>query len=89
MRRWLCGMRPAAKAWEEDYAAKLVGAGFRRGVSAPTVFWHTLTDVRIVVHGDDFTAFGPETELRALEAQMKSWYEDRTRGVLGPDPGDD
>ncbi len=47
------------------YAAKLVSAGFRRGISAPTVFWHPLTDVSIVVHGDDFTALGPEAELRA------------------------
>ncbi len=89
MRRWLYGMRPAARAWEEDYAAKLVGAGFRRGVPAPTVFWHPLTDVSIVVHGDDFTALGPEAELPALEAQMKSWYEVKTRGMLGPDPGGD
>ena len=89
LRRWLYGMRPAARAWEEDYAAKLVGAGFRRGVSAPTVFWHPLTDVSIVVHGDDFTALGPEKELRALESLMKSWYEIKTRGMLGPDPKDD
>ncbi len=68
LQRWLYGMRPAARAWEEDYAAKLVGAGFWRGVSAPTVFWHPLTDMSIVVHGDDVAARGPEAELRALEA---------------------
>ncbi len=73
------GMRLAARAWEEDYAAKLVSAGFRRGISAPTVFWYPLADVSIVVHGDDFTALGPETELRALESQMRSWYEVKTR----------
>jgi hypothetical protein len=89
LRRWLYGLRPAARAWEEDYAAKLVSAGFRRGISAPTAFWHPLIDVSIVVHGDDFTALGPETELRALESQMKSWCEAKTRGMLGPDPGDD
>ncbi len=77
MRRRLYGMRPAARAWEEDCAAKLVGAGFRRGVSAPTVFWHPLTDVSIVAGGV------------AGQAQMKSWYEVMIRGMLGPDPGDD
>ncbi len=40
LRSWLYGMPPAARAWEENYAEKLVEAGFRRGVSAPTVFWH-------------------------------------------------
>ncbi len=57
--------------------------------STPTVFWHPLTDVAIVAHGDDFTASGPEADLRALEAEMQSWYEVKTRGMLGPDPGDD
>ncbi len=89
LRRWLYGMRPAARAWEEDYAAKLLAAGFRRGVSAPTVFWHPLTDVSIVVHGDGVMALGLETELRALEAEVKSWYKVKTRRMLGPDPGDD
>ena len=31
LRRWLYGMRPAAKAWEEDYARNLRDAGFERG----------------------------------------------------------
>ena len=30
LRRWLYGKRPAAKAWEEDYAANLQRVGFRR-----------------------------------------------------------
>ena len=34
MRRWLYGMRPAAQAWEEDYAAKMIGIGFARGLTA-------------------------------------------------------
>ena len=88
LRRWLYGMRPAARAWEEHYAKKLVEAGFRRGVSAPTAFWHPVGDISLVVHGDDFTALGPETELRRFEKQMRSWYDVKVRGVLGPGPGD-
>ena len=90
LRRWLYGMRPAARAWEDHYATKLVEeAGFRRGVSAPTVFWHPEADVSLVVHGDDFTALGPETELRKFEKNMGAWYKIKTRGVLGPEPLDD
>ncbi len=70
LRRWLYGMRPAARAWKEDYVAKLVGAGFRRGVLAPTVFRHPMRDISLVVRGDDFTALGPEAELRAFENQI-------------------
>ena len=29
---WICGMRPAAQAWESLYAGKLEGEGFERGV---------------------------------------------------------
>ena len=57
LRRWLYGMRPAAKAWEEDYAAKLVKEGYKRGVAAPTVFQEEVGDVSLVVHGDDFTVW--------------------------------
>ncbi len=89
LRSWLYGMQPAARAWEENYAEKLVEAGFRRGVSAPTVFWHPVADISLVVHGDDFTALGPEAELRTFERQMRSWYEVKVRGVLGPGPRDD
>ncbi len=71
--RWLYGMRPAAKAWGEDYSANLVSTGFVRGVAAPTVFHRPESDVRIVVHGDDFTALGPAAGLDELEAHMKGW----------------
>ena len=53
------------------------------------MFWHPSADVSIVFHGGDFTALGPEAELRASESQMKSWYEVKTSRTLGPDPGDD
>ena len=51
LKRWLYGMRPAASAWEEDYAAKLETIGFARGRSAPTVFINEVSGVRLVVWG--------------------------------------
>ena len=56
-------MRPAAKAWEDDYAEKLESIGFLRGKAAPTVFHHPGWKVRIVVHGDDFTVTGKQQHL--------------------------
>ncbi len=38
LQRWLYGMQPAAKAWEEDYAANSVSVEFARGLAAPTAF---------------------------------------------------
>jgi hypothetical protein len=88
LKRWLYGMRPAAKAWEDDYAARLCGAGFVRGVAAPTVFYHPEWDVRIVVHGDDFTTTGRQQYLDKFRNLMAGWYLMTVKGVLGPEAGD-
>jgi hypothetical protein len=89
LKRWLYGMRPAAKAWEEDYAAKLCSAGFIRGVAAPTVFFHPEWDVRIVVHGDDFTTIGRQQFLDKFRDLMAGWYLMTVKGILGPEAGDE
>jgi hypothetical protein len=81
-------MRPAAKAWEEDYAARLTGAGFVRGVAAPTVFYHPQWDIRIVVHGDDFTTTGRQKDLERFRSLMAEWYLMTVKGIIGPEPND-
>ena len=63
------GMRKAASGWEDDYARRLVKDGFRRGRAAPTIFYHPKTQVRVVVHGDDFTFAGTEPELKKIRAK--------------------
>ena len=67
LRRWLYGMRPAAKAWEDDYAEKLESNGFLRGEGRS---WK----VRIVVHGDDFTVTGKQQHLDMVKTAMQEWY---------------
>ena len=42
-----------------------------------------MTQVRVVVHGDDFTFAGTESEVRKIEAKMHEWYDVKVRGVLG------
>ena len=75
IKRWLYGMRKAAASWEDEYAVKLEAEGFSRGRSAPTVFYNKASGVRLVVHGDDFTATGPKPELDWFEAILKESYE--------------
>jgi hypothetical protein len=89
LRRWLYGMRQAASAWERHYAQKLESIGFVRGISAATVFYNPTTQVRIVVHGDDFTLLGYEIDLDAVTKEMRSWYTLKVRATLGGEPGDD
>ena len=86
LRRWLYGMRPAASAWERDYAENLTKkAGFRRSRAAPVTFVHPVSDVRLVVWGDDFTFLGRDLDLKDLQEVMSQWYEVKVRGILGPE----
>ena len=54
LRRWLYGMRKAASGWEDHCAQTLTSEDFSRGKAAPTLFYNPITEVRMVVHGDDF-----------------------------------
>jgi len=82
-------MRPAARAWEEDYAGKLEDHGYKRGRSVPTVFHNEDKGMSGAVHGDDFTFLGYDEDLDELEALLKSWFELKVRGRLGPEENDD
>ena len=70
LKRWLYGMRKAAAGWEEDYAKKMVAAGFERGKGVPTVFHNRGMEVRVVVHGDDFTFSGTKVELDRMRRKI-------------------
>ena len=83
LKRWLYGMRRAASGWEDDYARRLVEDGFRRGRAASTMFHHPKTQVRVVVHGDDFTFASTESELKRIQAKMHECYDVKVRGTLG------
>ena len=82
-------MRPAASPWEDDCIEYLIGQGFRRGRSAPTVMYHEDGDVRLVVWGDDFTFLGRDLDLRWVARIMGQRYEIKMRAVLGPEARDD
>ena len=76
-------MRKAASGWEGDHARRLVEDGFRRGRAASTIFYHPKTQVRVVVHRNDFTFAGTESELKEIQAKTCEWYDVKERGVLG------
>ena len=43
---------------------------------------YLVTDVRVVVHGDDFTFAGTKVEVRKLEVNMREWYDVKVQGIL-------
>jgi len=89
LKRWLYGMRPAAQAWENDYVEHFKEVGLARGKAAPTVFYDPVSQLRCVVHGDDFTFLGYEDELMKIKEHMQGWYQLKVRAVLGDDLYDD
>ena len=64
-----------------------MAAGFKKGVSAPTVFYNEERQLRCVVHGDDFTFLGFEKDLDHIQWLMSKWYEMKVRGRLDGEPG--
>ena len=83
------GTRDAPALWEDDYSNKLKAKGFIQGRASPCVFVHSLYNLKLVVHGDDFTFLGDSSALAFAEACMRQLYDIKVRGVLGPDPNDD
>ncbi len=67
LKRWLYGMRNAAQGWEDNYVQKLPDDGYEQGTAAPTVFYCKKTEMRLVVHGDDFVFLGPQKELMRIK----------------------
>ena len=70
----LYGTRDAAQNWEYEYSAFMIGVGFSRGRSSPCVFRHASRDLRVVVHGDDFTVLGKEASLNWFQAAIKGRF---------------
>ena len=64
----------------EDYVH-----GVEAGKACPTCFHHPTRNIAVVVHGDDFTALGPRTDLAWYEAGVKKHFEVGDLQRLGAD----
>ncbi len=49
-------------------------AGFKQGSHSACVFYHEQRNVRVVVHGDDFTVLGPsKVWTGSVELHSREW----------------
>ena len=78
------GTQRSAEGWQDEYLSALVSMGFQQGSASACVFMHPAKNITLSVHGDDFTAAGPQSSLGWSEAQMKQRYESTVGGGLGP-----
>ena len=85
----LPGTRDAAQNWEEEYMTIMKNLEFTPGKISPCTFWHARRDIRVVVHGDDFTVLAEETQLDWFRREISKRFDAKFRGRIGPDIGDD
>ena len=88
MVRCAYGTRDAGAIWEDTYTAALVEIGFNRGVAGACCFYHPVRDISVVVHGDDFTALGEDSDLSWYEQGLANYFELKIRGRMGQDKDD-
>eukprot|EP00400_MALV-I_sp_L67-5_P000321 gene321-biopygen669 len=52
-------------------------------MSSPCVFHHKERDIRVVVHGDDFTFLGPPSQMNWVAKEMATHVQMRIPGRIG------
>ena len=67
----------------------MVEAGFLVGRGNVCTFYHPGREIRIVVHGDDFTVTGTPRGLEYVKKVLSERYPVKVRSVMGPGPDDD
>ena len=77
------GTRDAAQNWEKAYNEFMSEIGFEFGISGPRAFLHKKIDLRVAVHGDDFTILGHEESLDWFTNRIQQRFEVKFRGRLG------
>ena len=78
-------LRPnrSARAWEEEYTKTLKGVDFQREKCNPCMYYHPRRDVRVLVHRDDFTVAGNDSELKYVAEVFHNKYKTIVRESSG------
>ena len=87
--RCMYGTKSAAMRWEDTYTQALGRLGFAQGQASPCCFTHKTRDLRLVVHGDDFTVLGCSDDLDYLQKGIQTEFDLKVRGRLGGGQNDD
>ena len=86
LRKSLYGTRDAPANWEAAIKEVMLKIGFVQAKSNSCLYYHEEGQIRIEVHGDDFTAVGPKSRLQWFADSLKKFWTIDIRGILGP-PG--
>ena len=78
--RALDGARQSARAWEVEYTKTLKGVDFQSEKCNPCMYYHLRRVVRVLIHGDDFTVAGNDSELKYVAEVFHNKYKTKVRG---------
>ena len=79
----LYGTREAATNWEKHYSEWMESQSFTRGKATSCAFYSRPRRLRSIVHGDDFVAIGPMSEIMKFKRDIEKKYETRST-LFGP-----
>ena len=88
LRKSMYGTRDAAQNWEAAYTEVLLSHGFTQSAASPCVFYNKTKDLRLVIHGGDFTSLGEEESLMWFRKVMEKHFTVKFRGMIGPESTD-
>ena len=74
LRLALYGTREAAAAWQKEVSKHLKQIGFQKGTFNPCLFYHPGRQIRVMVHGDDYAAAGPRTQLSWMHKELEKRF---------------
>lgn len=84
LKKSLYGTRDAPANWEAAIKEVMLSIGFLQARSNSCLYYHPEKQIRLEVHGDDFTGVGAKSELQWLADSLKKHWTIELRGILGP-----
>ena len=76
------GTRGDTPNWAKLYATFLEECGFRAGLASPCNIDHSSRELKLTVHGDDFTLTGLTADLQWIQRRMKKHSAQSRRTAL-------
>ena len=83
----LYGTRDAPQIWQHEVRRTLKSIGFRQSVVQPSVYFHDVHEVMLLVHVDDFLIAATQVSLDWVYTEMSKVYELK-RNILSSSPDD-
>ena len=87
LKRSMYGTLDAASIWQHTYADVLKN-NLKQCIAWPALFYQEDSDLRFMVHGDDFISLGDDFAQNFLEKVLSEKFEYRVDGQIGPEAAD-